>query len=105
MATLDKKVVNVQGTKTTQKTASKYATNVIEANKEFKKAVRNVGTGLKLLKLTLDNNKEFKEVSQKITKIQKSDVLFKKLDSSVRRLKENQTCIFYILQAVNKMDV
>jgi hypothetical protein len=74
-----------------------YKNSVIEVNVNFKKSLRNTGKAIKLLLASeVLNNEQVKFCKE----LQKNDALYMSFDSKVRKTKNNEVVVFYVLQAL-----
>lgn len=87
----------------TNKQQTSYQLNVIKSNKEIKKEIRTVNGTLKTIRELTTNN----EVLAKVKFLLKGSTgdQFREFEKTVRFNKNNCTCVFYVLQALNKYSV
>lgn len=89
--------------KNTTNQPSTYNQNVIVSNQEIKKEIKTVNGALKTIRELTTNQ----DVLLKVRFLLKSATgdQFKAFEKTVRFNKNGSTCVFYVLQALNKYSV
>lgn len=87
---------------TTNKQQTNYQLNVIASNKEIRTALKTVNGALKAARELTTNT----TVLQKIKFLLKGSTgeQFQQFSKTVRVNKDSSTCVFYVLQALNKYE-